>query len=83
MMLTLLLTSKGTAGVARAGLVIILAAATSFHLPMESFYLLFAVDPLMDMVRTAVNVVGNCLATVVVGQWEGDLPPASAVSQQS
>ncbi|HEV2288640.1 MAG TPA: cation:dicarboxylase symporter family transporter [Candidatus Acidoferrales bacterium] len=83
MMLTLLLTSKGTAGVARAGLVIVLAAATSFHLPMDSFYLLFAVDPLMDMVRTAVNVVGNCLATVVVAQWEGDFPPASALSQQS
>ncbi|MFZ0211186.1 MAG: cation:dicarboxylase symporter family transporter [Candidatus Acidiferrales bacterium] len=80
MMLTLLLTSKGTAGVARAGLVIVLAAATSFHLPMESFYLLFAVDPLMDMVRTTVNVVGNCLATVVVGQWEGDLPAASPSS---
>ena len=83
MMLTLLLTSKGTAGVARAGLVIVLAAATSFHLPMESFYLLFAVDPLMDMVRTTVNVVGNCLATVVVGQWEGDLPPASTASAHS
>ena len=83
MMLTLLLTSKGTAGVARAGLVIVLAAATSFHLPMESFYLLFAVDPLMDMVRTTVNVVGNCLATVVVGQWEGDLPPASPASAHS
>ncbi len=77
MMLTLLLTSKGTAGVARASLVIVLAAATSFHFPIESFYLLFAVDPLMDMVRTTVNVVGNCLATVVVARWEGDLPPTS------
>lgn len=74
MMLTLLLTSKGTAGVARAGLVIVLAAANSFHLPTDSFYLLFAVDPLMDMVRTTVNVVGNCLATVIVGRWEHDLP---------
>ncbi|HKV28441.1 MAG TPA: cation:dicarboxylase symporter family transporter [Candidatus Acidoferrales bacterium] len=79
MMLTLLLTSKGTAGVARASLVIVLAAATSFHFPIESFYLLFAVDPLMDMVRTTVNVVGNCLATVVVARWEGDLPPSTAV----
>ena len=74
MMLTLLLTSKGTAGVARASLVIVLAAANSFHLPTDSFYLLFAVDPLMDMVRTTVNVVGNCLATVVVGRWEHELP---------
>ena len=74
MMLTLLLTSKGTAGVARASLVIVLAAANSFHLPTDSFYLLFAVDPLMDMVRTTVNVVGNCLATVVIGRWEHELP---------
>jgi len=81
MMLTLLLTSKGTAGVARASLVIVLAAATSFHFPIESFYLLFAVDPLMDMVRTTVNVVGNCLATVVVARWEGDMPPAKATPQ--
>ncbi|HEV2616595.1 MAG TPA: cation:dicarboxylase symporter family transporter [Candidatus Acidoferrales bacterium] len=79
MMLTLLLTSKGTAGVARASLVIVLAAATSFHFPVESFYLLFAVDPLMDMVRTTVNVVGNCLATVVVARWEGDLPTSNAL----
>jgi len=74
MMLALLLTSKGTAGVARAGLVIVLAAANSFQLPTDAFYLLFAVDPLMDMVRTTVNVVGNCLATVVVGRWEHELP---------
>lgn len=74
MMLTLLLTSKGTAGVARASLVIVLAAANSFHLPTDSFYLLFAVDPLMDMVRTTVNVVGNCLATVVIGRCEHELP---------
>lgn len=69
----LLLSSKGTAGVARAGLVIVLAAAVSMHLPMEPFYLLFGVDALMDMVRTVVNVVGNCLATVVVARWEGEV----------
>jgi len=74
MMLTLMLSSKGLAGVPRAAFVIILGAAASFHLPMESVYLLLAVDPLMDMVRTTVNVVGNCLATVVVARWEGDLP---------
>ncbi len=72
MMLTLLLSSKGTAGVARASLVIVLAAATSFRLPLEPMFLLFAIDPLMDMVRTAVNVIGNCLATVVVARWEGE-----------
>jgi proton glutamate symport protein len=85
MMLTLLLSSKGTAGVARASIVIVLAAASSFHLPLEPVFLLFAVDPLMDMVRTSVNVIGNCLATVVIARWENEFPatpppglPASA-----
>jgi proton glutamate symport protein len=78
MLMTLLLSSKGTAGVARASLVIVLAAAASFHLPMEPFYLLFGIDALMDMVRTAVNVIGNCLATVVVARWEGEFPQTSA-----
>lgn len=73
MMLTLLLSSKGTAGVARASLVIVLAAAASFHLPMEPIFLLFGIDQLMDMARTAVNVIGNCLATVVIARWEGEL----------
>lgn len=75
MMLTLLLSSKGTAGVARASLVIVLAAATQFHIPVEPFFLLFGIDQLMDMPRTAVNVLGNCLATVVVAKWEGEFPP--------
>jgi len=75
MMLTLLLSSKGTAGVARASLVIVLAAATQFHIPVEPFFLLFSIDQLMDMPRTAVNVLGNCLATVVVARWEGEFPP--------
>jgi proton glutamate symport protein len=72
MMLTLLISSKGTAGVARASLVIVLAAATSFHLPTEPLFLLFGIDQLMDMGRTAVNVLGNCLACVVVSRWEGE-----------
>jgi proton glutamate symport protein len=72
MMLTLLISSKGTAGVARASLVIVLAAATSFHLPTEPLFLLFGIDQLMDMGRTAVNVLGNCLACVVVARWEGE-----------
>jgi proton glutamate symport protein len=78
MMLTLLLSSKGTAGVARASLVIVLAAAMQFHLPIEPFFLLFGIDQLMDMPRTAVNVLGNCLATAVVARWEGELQPKEA-----
>lgn len=74
MMLTLLLSSKGTAGVARASLVIVLATATQFHIPVEPFFLLFGIDQLMDMPRTAVNVLGNCLATVVVARWDGEFP---------
>jgi proton glutamate symport protein len=74
MMLTLLLSSKGTAGVARASLVIVLATAVQFHIPVEPFFLLFGIDQLMDMPRTAVNVLGNCLATVVVARWEGEYP---------
>jgi proton glutamate symport protein len=80
MLLTLLISSKGTAGVARASLLIVFAAATSFHLPTEPFFLLFAIDQLMDMGRTAVNVLGNCLACVVVARWEGEFPAKPAVS---
>ena len=70
MLLTLLVSSKGTAGVARASLVIVMAVAASSHLPAEPVFLLFGIDQLMDMARTGVNVLGNCLATVVVAQWE-------------
>ena len=72
MMRTLLLTSKGVAGVSRAALVILLGTAGSFGLPTEPIFVLLGVDQLMDMGRTAVNVLGNCLATVVVAKWEGD-----------
>jgi proton glutamate symport protein len=72
-LLTLLVTSKGTAGVARASLVIVFAAAGSFGLPTEPLFLLFAIDQLMDMGRTALNVLGNCLAAVVVARSEGEL----------
>jgi proton glutamate symport protein len=72
MLLTLLITSKGVAGVARASLVIVLATATSFHLPLEPVFLLFGIDQLMDMARTGVNVLGNCLATLVIARWEGE-----------
>jgi proton glutamate symport protein len=84
MMLTLLVSSKGTAGVARASLVIVLATAASFHLPMEPIFLLFGIDQLMDMARTAVNVIGNCLATVVVARWEGEFPqPVTPLADES
>lgn len=74
MILTLLLSSKGTAGVARASFLIVFGAATSFHLPPEPLFLLFAIDQLMDMGRTAVTVLGNCVACVVIARWEGALP---------
>jgi proton glutamate symport protein len=79
MILTLLLSSKGTAGVARASFLIVFGAATSFHFPMEPLFLLFAIDQLMDMGRTAVTVLGNCVACVVIARWEGalNLPKAS------
>lgn len=70
--LTLLLSSKGTAGVARGALVVVLAVASSLRLPLEMLPLLFGVDQLMDMGRTGVNVLGNCLAAAVVSKWEGD-----------
>ena len=72
MMLTLMLTSKGVAGVPRAALVILLGTASSFHLPTEPILVLLGVDALMDMGRTSVNVIGNCLASVVVARWEGE-----------
>jgi proton glutamate symport protein len=75
MILTLLISSKGTAGVARASLLIVFGVATSFHLPMEPLFLLFAIDQLMDMGRTAVTVLGNCVACVVIARWEGEFPP--------
>src|SRR5437016_7794326 len=78
MILTLLISSKGTAGVARASLLIVFGAATSFHLPMEPLFLLFAIDQLMDMGRTAVTVLGNCVACVVIARWEGEFPAKSA-----
>ncbi len=72
LMLTLMLTSKGVAGVSRAALVILLGTAGSFGLPIEPIFILLGIDQLMDMARTSVNVIGNCLATVVVARWEGE-----------
>jgi proton glutamate symport protein len=71
MLLALMLTSKGVAGVPRAVIVVLLAMSSSFHLPTEPIILLLGVDAVMDMGRTATSVAGNCLASVVVAQWEG------------
>jgi proton glutamate symport protein len=72
MMLTLMLTSKGVAGVPRASLVILIGTVASFNLPTEAAVALIGVDVLMDMARTTVNLIGNCLATVVMARWEGE-----------
>jgi proton glutamate symport protein len=71
MMLTLMLMSKGTAGVPRAALVILAGTLGTFQLPQEGITLILGVDALMDMCRTSVNVIGNCVATAVVARWEG------------
>jgi proton glutamate symport protein len=72
---TLMLTSKGVAGVPRATLVILLGTAASFGLPEWPILAILGIDELMDMARTSVNVIGNCLATVVIARWEGEMPP--------
>jgi Na+/H+-dicarboxylate symporter len=79
MMLTFLMTSKGVAGVPRASLVVIAAGCASFGLPGEAgVAMILAVDELMDMARTTINVMGNCVASVVVARWEGILGPPGA-----
>ncbi len=75
MMLTLMLTSKGVAGVPRASLVILAGTLASFGLPLEGVAVILGVDEILDMGRTTINVVGNCLATAVVARWEGELGP--------
>jgi proton glutamate symport protein len=79
LMLTLMITSKGVAAVPRASLVILIAALHSFGLPAEGVAVILGVDALMDMARTSVNVLGNCMASVVVAKWEGEFalrPPS-------
>ena len=73
MLLTLMLTSKGVAGVPRASLVILAGTLASYGLPLEGVTLILGVDELMDMARTMTNVIGNCLATAIVARWEGQL----------
>jgi proton glutamate symport protein len=76
---TMALTSKGIAGVPRATIVVLLGVAGSFHIPTAAVLMLLGVDTLMDMGRTGLNVVGNCMAAAVVARWEGEFNPAQAL----
>ncbi len=71
MLFTLMLTSKGFAGVPRSALVLLFATAATFHLPTEPIFVILGIDAVADMGRTAINVAGNCLASVIVAKWEG------------
>ncbi len=77
MLATLMLASKGIAGVPRATLVVLLASAAALNIPTTAILVILGVDTLMDMGRTAMNVIGNCLAAAVVARWEGELQPAT------
>jgi proton glutamate symport protein len=81
MMLTLMLTSKGVAAVPRASLVVLIAALQSFQLPLEGAAMILGIDAFMDMARTSVNVLGNCLASVVIARWEGEFDAARAEAE--
>ena len=74
MMLTLMRTSKGVSAVPRASLVILSGALAMFGLPLEAVAVILGVDAIMDMARTSINLLGNCLATVVMARWEGEYP---------
>jgi proton glutamate symport protein len=81
--LTLMLTSKGVAGVPRASLVILLGTAASFNLPMWPIMAILGIDELMDMARTSVNVIGNTLASCVIARWEGEFDDKKALEFQA
>ena len=78
--LTLMLTSKGVAGVPRASLVILLGTAASFGLPLWPIMAILGIDELMDMARTSVNVIGNTLASCVIARWEGEFNDKKALN---
>jgi proton glutamate symport protein len=82
-MLTLMLTSKGMAGIPRASQVILAGTLVTFDLPLAGVLLIIGVDELMDMARTTVNLVGNCLATAVVARWEGEFTPNVAAMEEA
>lgn len=77
MLATLMLASKGIAGVPRATLVVLMASAAQLQIPTAAILVLLGVDTFMDMGRSAMNVIGNCVAAVVVARWEGELEPAA------
>jgi len=78
-MLVLMIATKGVAGVPRASLVVLAGALTAFNLPLEGVAILLGIDELMDMGRTCVNVVGNCVATAIVATWEKAIPPGAKI----
>jgi proton glutamate symport protein len=78
--LTLMLTSKGVAAVPRASLVILIATAETFNLPLWPIMAIYGIDELMDMARTSVNVIGNCLASCVISRWEGEFDDSKALA---
>jgi proton glutamate symport protein len=88
LMLSLMVTSKGAAGVPRAGLVVLSGTLVSFGLPLEGVPLVLGVEAFLDMARTSVNLLGNCVASVVMARWEGELdvqaannaPPSDSLS---
>jgi proton glutamate symport protein len=83
LLLTLMLTSKGVAGVPRGALVILMGTLGSFGLPTEPVFMILGIDALMDMLRTSLNVLGNCLATVVIARWEGEFDDSAAARAQT
>ena len=83
LLLTLMLSSKGVAGVPRGALVILLGTVSSFGLPVEPVLVILGIDAVLDMLRTSLNVLGNCLATVVIARWEGEFPAQEEVTIES
>ncbi|WP_395401019.1 dicarboxylate/amino acid:cation symporter [Pseudoduganella sp. UC29_106] len=83
MMLMLMLTSKGMAGVPRASLVVIAATLHQFQLPEAGLLLLLGIDHFLDMARSATNVIGNSIATAVVAKWEGELDPVTPLCERN
>jgi proton glutamate symport protein len=83
MLLTLMLSSKGVAGVPRGAVVVLLGTVSSFGLPVEPVLVILGIDAVLDMLRTSVNVLGNCLATVVIARWEGEYQEAPSYELQA
>ena len=79
MLATLMITSKGVAGVPRASLVVIASTLSQFNIPEAGLLMIMGIDTFLDMGRSATNVIGNTLATSVVAKWEGELGPEHAM----